>query len=169
VNRRVRLALAVVLAVLLGGWLILNVGADSFVDVRALVQPDGSASAADPGTAGRAVVRIELSNRAPIAVTLGFRGPAFEAALYEVGSNRDLVEIWRATAEDPSLESETDSPEGAGPRVATVPSGITVAAPVFRPEPWTSTQAGSLLLRVWAYGQTSPLTPFLTETPRPSP
>ncbi len=175
------IAAAVVVAIVVAV-LLPNVAGSSFVEVRVVARPaETSATGAatvvvvdgGPATrAGRLELEAHVSNRYPLPVVLGFRGPAFRAAVYARRQDGTLERVWEASTDDPVVEEGSDSPAGdTGSRAATIDPGSTsravaTGATAFK---WQSRNGAMLppgyyFLRVWAYGIASGLTPIaLTE------
>ena len=159
--------------VIVGVWAVPTFVGGAFVSVRAIVvavpdaAPSGvTVSLADGSThdAGRLRIEIEITNSYPLTVTLGFRGPAYTAALRPVGAAGSDT-AWAASADDRALEQVDDSPDvgGAGStRVVAVDPGSRVVT--FTPTDPTGAlanglvgaAAGSYTLSVSAYGVSAP-------------
>ncbi|MDQ3871420.1 MAG: hypothetical protein M3301_07390 [Chloroflexota bacterium] len=157
--------------------LLPNVAGSAFVQVRAVARPEGSSSAraatviVGDGPATRAA-RLELdahvTNRYPLPVVVGFRGPALRATIYLRKEDGSLEGVWQTTLEEAALEEGSDSPaDGGASRAAPLDPGSTTKAvatgdTAFRWESRTGARLGTGLyfLRVWAYGIPSALTPL---------
>jgi hypothetical protein len=122
VTRRRRLVAVIALAtagvVLSIVWAVPTFAGAAFVSVRAIVVPlPGTGSGpsillADGSIAdtGRVRIDLEVTNRYPLPVVVGFLGSAFEARLRPAGQPAAST-VWRATADDRQLEQEEDSPD----------------------------------------------------------
>ena len=158
------------------GWATPNIAGGTFVSVRSVVVPLPDASAAAAGRSGlgladgaaapsgRVRIDIEITNRYPLPVVVTFQGPAFDARL-RAPSSTGLASApsvaWHASADDPELEQDVDSPAGGdanrvvlvqpGTRVVSMTSAVTVDLsdlPAATP--------GTYSLAVSAYGIAAP-------------
>ena len=180
-RRRAVRAVLVGLAVLLGfgflgGWVLPNVAGPAFLQVRALVAPRLSPTGPTVVIGGRAPVQasaidigLEVSNRYPLAVTVGTGPSSYQAAVYGRDPDGRLTMVWQLGANDPTLEEGSDSPAGAGPGngAAVVPSGtsrhdLTGSSTPFSLSDSTGQPlaSGVYYMRVWAYGIGSGLVPI---------
>lgn len=168
----VAVAVAVVAVVLLP-----NVAGSAFVEVRAVARPAETSSSRaatvvvgdGPATrAGRLELEAQVSNRYPLPVVVGFRGPAFRAVIYSRPPDGVLERVWEASLDDAVLEEGSESPAGdSGSRAAAIDPGSTTR-PVatgqtafrWRTHSGAALAPGFYFLRVWAYGIPSGLTPI---------
>lgn len=99
-------------------WAVPTFAGAAFVSVRTIVVPlPGTGSGprlmlANGSTvdSGRVRIDLEVTNRYPLPVLVGFLGSAFEARLRPAGQPAAST-VWRATADDRKLEQEEDSPD----------------------------------------------------------
>lgn len=166
-----------VAGVVIVGWATPNIAGDAFVSVRAVVVPLPGASAAAAGGSGlgladgaaapsdRVRIDIEITNRYPLPVVVTFQGPAFDARLWppsSTGLASAPSVAWHASADDPELEQDVDSPAGGDAnRVVRVQPGtrvvsMTSAATVDLSDLPAGATPGTYSLAVSAYGIAAP-------------
>ena len=166
-RRRALVGLALVVAVVASVlWAIPSFAGRVFVDVaarvgpvtgaaagatgRSVVLPDGSVSASP-----RLRVEVAVTNRYPMPVVLEFRGSAIHAQLVARDGPAGLAP-WRASGDDPSLETGDDSPDAGSARVVVVQPGTTTLpsseAEITLDAGSTDIAAGIYALHVSAFG-----------------
>lgn len=159
------------------GWATPNIAGGAFVSVRSVVVPLAEASAAAAGRSGlgladgaaapsgRVRIDIEITNRYPLPVVVTFQGPAFDARLTapsSAGPASGPSIAWHASADDPELEQDVDSPAGGdASRVVRVQPGtrvvsMTSTATMDLSELPAGATPGTYSLAVTAYGIAAP-------------
>jgi hypothetical protein len=103
----------------------------------------------------RVQIRVAVTNRYPLPVTLGFRGSAIRATLV-ARDHPGEAPLWRDTVDDPSLESGDDSPDAGTDRVVVLQPGTTLipsaAAELILDASSSEIPAGIYSVRVSAFG-----------------
>jgi hypothetical protein len=169
-------AAGVVLSVV---WAVPTFAGAAFVSVRTIVVPlpgTGSgprlllANGAIVDT-GRVRIDLEVTNRYPLPVVVGFLGSAFEAQLRPAGEPTAAT-VWRATADDQQLEQDEDSPDGSTttrvvllePGTRTISMSTSGATLDLSAAPGV-TAPGAYSLAASAYGIGAPDQPLTTTSP----
>jgi hypothetical protein len=138
ISRPRRFALAslvvVTLIVVLVGWAVPTFAGRVFVEIAPRIVPLGGGNAPNRAvilangtsvSASRLGIGLDVTNRYPWPVLIGFQGASFQASLYRRDDGASGP-VWLATADDPEIEQSDESPDGASSaRVISIPPGTT--------------------------------------------